>query len=93
MPRIKRAKKANGKPQGRRVVALSPKQREFLEADSLIVILMCGIGFGKTRIGVTRLFLRAQDGDSCLVIAPSFSVLRKASFPMMIKVAKELGFL
>jgi len=81
------------KTKRRRFVALYEKQRRFLEADAPIVGWCSGIGAGKSRTGATRILLRAKDGENHLCISPTYNMLKKATLPLMIKVAKELGIL
>jgi predicted phage terminase large subunit-like protein len=75
----------------RRFVAMSPKQRQFHQCDSWITGLCTGIGFGKTRAGATSVMLSIeQPGESWLAVSPSYVMLRKTTWPLFKKVAKEL---
>lgn len=81
------------KPAKRRFVKMSPKQLEFHNATEDICSLCTGIGFGKTRAGITKIFLTAKDGQSCMTLSPSYVMLRRSTIVLAKQVAKELDIL
>jgi len=82
--------KANKK---RQFIAMSPKQREFHTSDEWITALITGVGFGKSRAGITRILLTANNDETWLAVSPSYVMLRRNYMPLAMKVARDLGVL
>ena len=74
-------------------ILLYPKQREFIDAGSRLRGFVGGIGSGKSYIGAYDLFIRAKANRLYLVIAPTFSMLRDATFRSFREVGEQLGLL
>ena len=70
---------------------MSRKQALFCRSKKWLRGLCTGRGFGKTRIGCMDLLMRARNGQSLLVVSPSYVVLSQTTWPMMRRVAQEMG--
>lgn len=72
-------------------ILLYPKQREFIDSTSRIRGFCAGIASGKSYIGAYDVLRRAKAGRLYLVIAPTFSMLRDATFRSFKDVGDTLG--
>ena len=70
-------------------ILLYPKQQAFLDSPAHIRGFYGGIGTGKSFVGAYDLFRRAKAGRLYLVIAPTFGMLRDATFRSFKNVCNE----
>ena len=75
--------------------AHSDKQNRCLFSDKRIVILACGIQFGKTFVGAlrTKLYMHKHTDplDNFLIVAPTYKILQQATLPAFLKLMEGYG--
>lgn len=72
-----------------------PKQETVLFSDKRIVLLACGVQFGKTIAGAVRMkmamhtFIRPE--DNFLIMAPTYKVLAQSTLPPFLRIMEGFG--
>ena len=73
----------------------SLKQNRCIHSDKKIIILACGIQFGKTMAGAvrTKMYMHryTEDTDNFLITAPTYKILQQATLPAFLKVMEGYG--
>lgn len=72
-------------------VRLSRKQFEFRHAKERFRGFVGGIGSGKTYVGAYDLLMRAKPGRLYMVSAPTYRILKDATFRTFRQIAEHLG--
>ena len=72
--------------------ALLPKQKQFLQSVSRLVVFMAGLGAGKSLIGAVWAILRAMKGRRVLVLEPTYAMCRDVMLPTLLEALAVMGF-
>lgn len=67
------------------------KQLAFVESEAWLRGFVAGRGAGKTNIGAYDMITGARDGESCMVVSPSYVVMEETTWPTFKEVADQLG--
>ena len=77
-----------------KTIELLPYQRRLLESKARHILMLCGIGAGKTKTLVFFLIKMAVEyGDKCkgLLVCPTYSQLTNATLSQVIETLEDLG--
>lgn len=77
---------------GRLAIEPSPKQLQVLRSVNTWTAVFCGRMFGKSTIGALLAGNRLTHGQSILIIAPTYSMLRNSMIRMVRKILDEHGY-
>jgi len=73
----------------------SEKQERVMFSRKPIIILACGIQFGKTRVGAwrTKMYMHkfTDPEDTFIITAPTYKILQQATLPAFLNIMKGLG--
>jgi PBSX family phage terminase large subunit len=71
------------------------KQERCIFSEKPIVLLACGIQFGKTRVGAirTKMYMHkyTDPEDSFIITAPTYKIMQQATLPAFLTVMKGYG--
>jgi predicted phage terminase large subunit-like protein len=74
-------------------MALHPVQAAFLDRKSKLAGFVGGRGTGKTTVGAYDLFRRAKPKRTYMVVAPTYPMLKDASFKMFTDIGERFSFI
>lgn len=73
----------------------SSKQERVIVSKAPIILLACGIQFGKTRGGAVRTKLEmhthTDPSDNFLIVAPTYKIMQQSTLPPFLEVMRGLG--
>lgn len=73
----------------------SLKQNKCIHSDKKIIILACGIQFGKTFAGAlrTKMYMHrfTDPSDNFIITAPTYKILQQATLPAFLKIMEGYG--
>lgn len=71
-------------------IGIYQKQADFRHSPAWLRGFVGGRGTGKTRIGAIDLCLNMRDGESAMVVSPSYVVIAETTWPTFREVAEQL---
>ena len=75
--------------------AHSAKQERVLFSPSPIILLACGIQFGKTMAGAVRMKMEMHShvdpSDNFLIVAPTYKILQQSTLPPFLRIMEGYG--
>ena len=74
------------------MIELSDKQKQFVYSPHTTTCMMCGRSFGKSTAAAFLVDNRLTKGQSVLVVAPTYAMLRNSMIPMVQKILNLYGY-
>lgn len=72
-------------------MVLHPVQKAFVDSNAVSKGFVAGVGSGKSFVGAYDLLVKAEPGTLCMVISPTYMMLRDSTQRTFIEIATKLG--
>lgn len=73
----------------------SPQQEEVFLSDKPIILLACGIQFGKTKVGTLwmqgKMHRYASPADNFIIVSPTYKILAQSTLPPFLRIMDGHG--